>query len=122
MQSKKLYAWETGPVEDRALALLCGDQADFRVSQGSLLRLFRDRSHICQIFASSLQVDRKIRYHVEPKSALAIKLLREQFASAMSTRLRGKSLSERQEKWFDLGLICLRTGLWEGEEQTVGMV
>jgi len=31
MQSKKLYAWETGPVDDRSLALLCGDQADFKV-------------------------------------------------------------------------------------------
>jgi ATP-dependent RNA helicase DHX29 len=32
MQSKRLYAWEVGPVDDRALALLCGDQADIRVS------------------------------------------------------------------------------------------
>lgn len=28
--SKKLYAWETGPVEDMALLLLCGE-ADFKV-------------------------------------------------------------------------------------------
>ena len=33
MQSKKLYAWETGPVNEKALALLCGDQADVRVSK-----------------------------------------------------------------------------------------
>jgi ATP-dependent RNA helicase DHX29 len=32
MQSKKLYAWETGPVDDRALALLCGDAVDIKVS------------------------------------------------------------------------------------------
>lgn len=32
MQSKKLYAWETGPVDDRALALFCGDNPDFKVS------------------------------------------------------------------------------------------
>jgi ATP-dependent RNA helicase DHX29 len=31
MQSKKLYAWETGPVDDRALALFCGDNPDFKV-------------------------------------------------------------------------------------------
>jgi len=30
MQSKKLYAWETGPVDDRALALFCGDNPDFK--------------------------------------------------------------------------------------------
>lgn len=32
MQSKKLYAWETGPIDDRALALLCGDFVDTKVS------------------------------------------------------------------------------------------
>lgn len=31
MHSKRLYAWETGPVDDTALALLCGDIADFKV-------------------------------------------------------------------------------------------
>ena len=30
MQSRKLYAWETGAVDDRALILMCGD-ADFKV-------------------------------------------------------------------------------------------
>ena len=31
MQSKRLYAWETGIVDDRAILLMCGD-ADFKVS------------------------------------------------------------------------------------------
>lgn len=31
MQSRKLYAWETGPVDDLALILLCGE-ADTKVS------------------------------------------------------------------------------------------
>lgn len=34
MQSKKLYAWESGPVEDRALALLCGDSPEVKVCAG----------------------------------------------------------------------------------------
>ncbi|OCF41878.1 DEAH box polypeptide 36 [Kwoniella heveanensis CBS 569] len=102
MQSKKLYAWETGPVDDRALALLCGDVADFRIS------------------ASSLQLDRKIRYHVAPKTAIAIKVLREQFAQVMSVRLRGKVLTEKQEKWFALGLKCLQVP--EDEGPRVGVV
>lgn len=96
MQSKRLYAWETGPVDDRALALLCGE-AEIRLS------------------SSSLQIDRKVRFNVQPKTALAIKRLREQFAVAMSTRLKGKSLSEDQEAWFNLGLECLKTGLFEVE-------
>lgn len=37
MHSKRLYAWETGPVDDAALALLCGDIADFKVCHGPLL-------------------------------------------------------------------------------------
>nr|XP_018262834.1 DEAH box polypeptide 36 [Kwoniella dejecticola CBS 10117]OBR84992.1 DEAH box polypeptide 36 [Kwoniella dejecticola CBS 10117] len=103
MQSRRLYAWETGPVDDKALALLCGDVADFKIS------------------ASSLHIDRKIRYHVWPKSAIAIKLLREQFALAMSTRLRGKKLTESQEKWFELGMRSLRVAENE-EEARVGLV
>nr|XP_019011047.1 DEAH box polypeptide 36 [Kwoniella pini CBS 10737]OCF49828.1 DEAH box polypeptide 36 [Kwoniella pini CBS 10737] len=103
MQSKRLYAWETGPIDDKALALLCGDVADFRIT------------------ASSLHIDRKIRYHVSPKSAIAIKLLREQFALAMSTRLRGKKLTEIQEKWFELGMKSLRVVVNE-EEARVGLV
>nr|XP_019046467.1 DEAH box polypeptide 36 [Kwoniella bestiolae CBS 10118]OCF25397.1 DEAH box polypeptide 36 [Kwoniella bestiolae CBS 10118] len=102
MQSKRLYAWETGPVDDKALALLCGDVADFRIP------------------ASSLHLDRKIRYHVSPKTAIAIKLLREQFAAAMSTRLRGKKLTVSQEKWFELGMKCLRVAVNE-EEARVGL-
>lgn len=31
MQSRKLYAWESGPVNDRALALLCGDLPEVKV-------------------------------------------------------------------------------------------
>ncbi|KAK4689978.1 ATP-dependent RNA helicase DHX29, partial [Tremellales sp. Uapishka_1] len=103
MQSKKLYAWETGPVEDRALALLCGDSADFRFS------------------ASSFQIDRKIRYHVQPKTAMAFKLLRERFALAMSMKMRGKPLSGSSDRWFRLGLDCLTTGLYDAEGPSVGM-
>jgi len=102
MQSKRLYAWETGPVDDRALALLCGE-ADFRLS------------------ASSLQIDRKIRYQILPKTALAVKRLREQFSVAMSTRLRGRGLNDIQEKWFELGLECLKTGLWD-QDLEVGVL
>lgn len=91
-------------MDDRALALLCGDQADFRLS------------------SSSFQIDRKIRYQIQPKTALAIKGLRNNFASAMSARFRGKQLSEQQLKWFELGLECLRRGLWDDEEQLVGVL
>ncbi|CAK9781148.1 P-loop containing nucleoside triphosphate hydrolase protein [Cutaneotrichosporon oleaginosum] len=100
MQSKKLYAWETGPVDDRALALLCGDNVETKLS------------------AASMQIDRKLRFQVDPKSALALKYLRDQLASAMAARLRGRSLTQRQSQWFELALECLATGVYE-EQQTV---
>jgi ATP-dependent RNA helicase DHX29 len=100
MQSKKLYAWETGPIDDRALALLCGDFVDTKLS------------------AASMQIDRKLRFQVEPKSALALKYLRDQLASSMATRLRGRSLSDRQSEWFELALKCIATGVYE-DQQTV---
>ena len=31
MQSKRLYAWEVAPVDDKALAVLCGDMVDLKV-------------------------------------------------------------------------------------------
>ncbi|KAK8864514.1 hypothetical protein IAR55_001764 [Kwoniella newhampshirensis] len=104
MQSKRLYAWETGPVDDRALVLLCGDKADFGIP------------------ASFFHLDRKIRYNISPKTLLALKKLREQFAQAMTSRLRGKQMNEKQEKWFGLGLRCLSVGVWAEEEASVGVV
>lgn len=102
MQSKKLYAWEVGGVEDRALALLVGDVTDFRT------------------VASFLQIDRKLRYRVEPRTLVALKWLREKMALATASRMRSKPLSPGLEKWFDLGLKCLVSGLSD-DEKSVGM-
>ena len=35
MHSKKLYAWETGPADDLAILLLCGE-CDFKVGVGCI--------------------------------------------------------------------------------------
>ncbi|OXB39837.1 DEAH box polypeptide 36, partial [Cryptococcus neoformans] len=104
MHSKRLYAWETGPVDDTALALLCGDIADFKVS------------------ASSFILDRKIKYSLSPKTSIAIKLIREQFYQVMSLRFRGKKLSDNQQKWFELGLKCLAAGLQDEEAAKISVV
>ncbi|EAL23696.1 hypothetical protein CNBA3430 [Cryptococcus deneoformans B-3501A] len=104
MHSKRLYAWETGPVDDAALALLCGDIADFKVS------------------ASSFILDRKIKYSLSPKTSIAIKLIREQFYQVMSLRFRGKKLSDNQQRWFELGLKCLAAGLQDEEAAKICVV
>jgi ATP-dependent RNA helicase DHX29 len=77
-----------------------------------MTRAFQDADHL-QISANSLQVDRKIKYTVEPKSAMAIKLLREQMSGAMSAKLRGRAWSKEQEVWWELGMRCLTVGLWD---------
>ncbi|ORX35792.1 P-loop containing nucleoside triphosphate hydrolase protein [Kockovaella imperatae] len=91
MKSKTLYAWETGPVSNLALAILCGDQADVRLAAGSL------------------QIDRKVKYHTDSKSALAIKLVRRNLASSTAKRFRGVALTPAQRKWFEMGLEWLRS-------------
>lgn len=65
-----------------------------------------------------MQIDRKLRFQVDPKSALALKYLRDQLAAAMAVRLRGRQLSGRQLEWFDLAMKCLATGPYE-DQQTV---
>ncbi|WVN88411.1 uncharacterized protein L203_103620 [Cryptococcus depauperatus CBS 7841] len=99
MHSKRLYAWEVGPVENISLALLGGDIADFKVS------------------ASSLILDRKIKYHIQPKLSIAIKHIREQFAQAMSQRFRGRKLTAEQQEWLDLGIKYLIMGIEEQKEE-----
>jgi ATP-dependent RNA helicase DHX29 len=61
--------------------------------------------------ASSLQLDRKVRFHLPAKAAIALKILRDQFAAAMSIKMRGKSLSPLQERWFALALEYLASGV-----------
>ncbi|KAG2059703.1 hypothetical protein BDR06DRAFT_1017643 [Suillus hirtellus] len=51
MHSKKMYAWETGPIDDLALVLLCGE-SEFKVQ------------------ANMLSIDRKIRYQLAPRPML----------------------------------------------------
>lgn len=41
----------------------------------------------------------------------------------MATKMRGKNLTEGQERWWELGMRCLSVGLYEGEDDgpTVGV-
>lgn len=71
MQSKRLYAWETGAVDDRCILLLCGD-ADFKFSSGSL---YVDRSRI------------RVRTW-DLRKLLVIKLLREQIGRLINASFK----------------------------------
>ena len=65
-------------------------------------------------------LDRKIRYALLPKSGIAVKLLRQQFAQALNTRLKGKRWTGKQEAWFELGVKCLSASS-ELSEEVVGI-
>jgi len=80
MHSKKLYAWETGPVDDLALILLCG-QSDIK------------------LLSESFVIDRKIKYKILPTTSLALKYLRKNFKINIDTLLKGATLTPTQEKW-----------------------
>jgi len=88
MQSKKMYAWETGPVDDLALVLLCGE-ADFK------------------LMADSVIVDRKVRFRVDPKTSIALKYLRDNIGTTLASRFRGDQLGTAQISWQDIAMMVL---------------
>ncbi|PVG04614.1 P-loop containing nucleoside triphosphate hydrolase protein [Serendipita vermifera] len=90
MQSKKLYAWETGPVDDLAMVLLCGE-AEFKSASGAVI------------------LDRKIKYSLDPKDVLALKHLREKFQKIIQNKLNGRPHinNETSERWDTLATYVL---------------
>lgn len=95
MQSKKLYAWETGLMDDKAVYMLCGE-GEFRLASNSL---YIDRQRIR--IASA-----------DPKTLVALKTLRDGLGRLMKASFRnpGKEWSEGQEKLFELACKVLGVG------------
>ncbi|KAJ7235880.1 P-loop containing nucleoside triphosphate hydrolase protein [Mycena haematopus] len=71
MHSKKLYAWETGPVDDVALVLLCGD-TDFK------------------LVSNTVFIDRKVKFQVPPKCNIALKFLRTHLTLILAQQFRSR--------------------------------
>ncbi|OBZ78804.1 putative helicase C15C4.05 [Grifola frondosa] len=88
MHSKKLYAWETGPVDDLALLLLCGD-TEFK------------------LMSNLAFIDRKIKFRIHPKASVALKFLRSQLGSLLAIQFRNKPLTESQLLWNDTAMMVL---------------
>ncbi|KAJ6519955.1 P-loop containing nucleoside triphosphate hydrolase protein [Mycena sanguinolenta] len=88
MQSKKLYAWETGPVDDVALVLLCGD-ADFK------------------LIANTISIDRKVKFQVSPKCNIALKFLRAHVVSILAQQFRNRPLTETAVHWNEIATSVL---------------
>jgi ATP-dependent RNA helicase DHX29 len=58
--------------------------------------------------SDSAVVDRKIKFQFAPKTAVAIRYLREQLVSIIATRMRNRLLTPEQEKWNELAMMVLR--------------
>ncbi|KAI3487928.1 hypothetical protein L1887_48011 [Cichorium endivia] len=95
MQSKKLYAWETGLMDDKAVYMLCGD-GEFRLASNSLY-IDRQRVRIAS---------------ADPKTLVALKTLREGLGRLMKASFRnpGKEWTEAQQKLFELACKVLGVG------------
>ena len=113
--SKKLYAWETSPVDDMAIVLLCGVQ-DFKVRVSVYSASITLTSFLHQLIANSLSIDRKIRFRVDPKVNIALKILRNQLAANLSQQLKGKRLEGTQPQWQELAMMVLGKVKFEEEE------
>ncbi|GAA6061389.1 hypothetical protein JCM10212_000649 [Sporobolomyces blumeae] len=84
MHTKKLYVWESGSVDERAVYLLCGN-ADF------------------QLAAHSISIDRKIKTRLEPKTSIAIKTLRQQWQALFKKKMVDPAAPlAGQQQWLDL--------------------
>ncbi|KAF9654251.1 P-loop containing nucleoside triphosphate hydrolase protein [Thelephora ganbajun] len=102
MHSKKLYAWETGPVDDLALVLLCGE-CEFK------------------LISNSAFIDRKIKFRILGRVNIALKYLRHHLAAILANQIRGKPLSESQMLWHELAMSVLgKSKLITGEEENQG--
>ena len=88
MHSKKLYAWETGPVDDLAMLILCGE-SDFK------------------LISDQAVIDRKIKFHIPAKTNVALKLLRENFYDILSAQFKGQTLTETHVHWNELAQMVL---------------
>jgi len=113
--SKRLYAWETAPIDDLSLVLLCGE---LESKVGSTINKYISSLRLPQLVADTISVDRKIRLLVSPKTNIALKILRERLSSILAQRFQGKVRSDLQSAWMELAMLALnRTKLESGKDE-----
>ena len=93
-------------MNDHALLLLCGD-VEFKVCPLSLLEVNTNETTTRQPAVGQIIVDRKLKFQVDAKTALAFKALRTHLASALHVRLRGKAPNVKLEEWVRLAFDVL---------------
>ncbi|KAH7909118.1 P-loop containing nucleoside triphosphate hydrolase protein [Hygrophoropsis aurantiaca] len=114
MHSKKLYAWETSPVHDLAILLLCGEcefKARMVLSSCSGANAFPS-----QVISNTVVIDRKIKFRLPPKATIALKRLRSQLGNILAQQFKSKPLAESQILWHNLAMVALGNIKIEVEE------
>jgi len=113
--------WESGSVDERAVYLLCGN-ADFQVSILDRSAVDSHRAdilcRISQLAAHSLSIDRKIKTRLEPKTSIAMKILRQQWQAFFKKKMVDPSAPlEGQQQWLELLLEALESPKKQEEEE-----
>ncbi|KAG1832352.1 hypothetical protein DFJ58DRAFT_848017 [Suillus subalutaceus] len=85
MHSKKMYAWKTGPIDDLAIVLLCGE-SEFK--------------HYTQIHSNMLSIDRKTGYQLAAKANVVLKILCNNFELNLSTKVSDTPLGNGSDKFI----------------------
>ena len=67
--------------------------------------------------AHTASIDRKVRFRVQPKASIALKLLRNNLASILATQFRIRPLSEAQRVWDEIAMMILGKARPEGSPQ-----
>ena len=62
-------------------------------------------------------VDRKVRFNIGPKASVALKCLRKQLATTLSTHFSGKPVSGHDAEWEDTAMAILGKVKPEEEEK-----
>ncbi|UZJ54717.1 hypothetical protein CBS101457_004037 [Exobasidium rhododendri] len=94
MQSKRLYAWETGAIDDKGILLMCGD-ADFKFSSRSL---YVDRTRL------------RITFY-DLKTLVVLKVLRDRMTRLLNSSYRNPTKAWTGEEEVFFALVCRVLGV-----------
>ena len=74
-----------------------------------------------QLISDSAFIDRKLKFTISAKSNIALKILRERLADLLALQFQGKSLSESQRKWMEIGFLALSRVKIKEEREDIGL-
>lgn len=74
-----------------------------------------------QLISDSAFIDRKLKFTISAKSNIALKILRERLADLLALQFQGRTLSESQRKWMEIGFLALSRIKLKDEKDDIGL-